>query len=166
MYDHQTESLWLQVKRKAVAGPMTGTKLEKLASTITSWEKWRKRFPHTKVLSLNTGYTRDYSKDPYADYYKTKKGFFSFLKPGPGAEEKELVIGVEIAGRAKAYLLETLRAKKEIRDEIEDRTIVLSYEAETETVTVRDGKGDIVEFISTYWMVWEGIYPETAVYAD
>ena len=39
MYDHQTESLWLQVKRKAVAGPMTGTKLEKLASTITSWEK-------------------------------------------------------------------------------------------------------------------------------
>jgi hypothetical protein len=166
MYDHQTESLWLQVKRKAVAGPMTGTKLEKLASTITSWEKWRKRFPHTKVLSLNTGYTRDYSKDPYADYYKTKKGFFSFLKPGPGAEEKELIIGIEISGIAKGYRLEMLREKKEIRDKILDKTIVLSYDDETNSVKVKDQEGKVIDFILTYWMVWDGIYPETQVYDE
>ena len=138
MYDHQTESLWLQVKRKAVAGLMTGTKLEKLASTITSWEKWRKRFPHTKVLSPNTGYTRDYSKDPYADYYKTKKGF----------------------------RLEMLREKKEIRDEILDKTIVLNYDDETDSVQVKDQEGKVIDFTLTYWMVWDGVYPETEVYDE
>lgn len=166
MYDHQTESLWLQVKRKAVAGPMTGAKLEKLASTITSWEKWRKRFPHSKVLSLNTGYTRDYSKDPYEDYYKTKKGFFSFLKPGPGEKKKELIIGIEISGIVKGYRLEMLREKKEIRDKIFDKTIALSYDDETDSVKVKDQEGKVIDFILTYWMVWDGIYPETEVYDE
>lgn len=86
MYDNQTESLWLQVKRRAVAGPFTGAKLKRLPFTFTSWEKWRKRYPNTKVLSLETGHIRDYSNDPYEEYYESKKGLFSFLKPGPGGK--------------------------------------------------------------------------------
>jgi hypothetical protein len=149
MYDHQTESLWLQVKRRAVTGPMTGAKLKRLPSTVTSWEKWRKRNPQTKVLSLKTGHVRDYSKDPYADYYQSRKGLFSFLKPGPGAKEKELVIGVELEGKANAY---------------RGRSISLVYDKETDTVTVQDETGKTIDHMATYWMVWKGIYPETVLY--
>ena len=99
MYDHQTESLWLQVRRRAVTGPMTGTKLKRLPSTVTSWKKWRRKHPQTEVLSLKTGYLRDYNRDPYEEYYESKKGLFSFLRPGPGARDKELVIGVEMGGK-------------------------------------------------------------------
>jgi hypothetical protein len=166
MYDHQTESLWLQVKRQAVAGPLTGVELKKLASTITSWEKWLKRYPDTKVLSVKTGYARDYSTDPYSDYYKNRRGFFPFLKPGPGAEEKELIIGIEIEGTARAYRMEMLRDNKEINDKINGRPIILQYNEDTDAVTVIDKKGTTVQYISTYWMVWEGIYPETTVYKE
>lgn len=166
MYDHQTESLWLQVKRKAVTGPMTGAKLKRLSSTITSWEKWRKRYPQTKVLSIKTGYSRNYSSDPYAEYYQSRKGLFSFLKPGTGAREKELIIGVESDGKAKAYRLEILRDEKEITDEINGRLISLSYNKETDTVTVTDKEGEIIGHVTTYWMVWKGIYPETVLFGE
>ena len=62
MYDKQTESLWLQVKRRAVTGPMTGTKLFTFPSTITTWSKWRKKHPDTTVLSFDTGYNRNYKR--------------------------------------------------------------------------------------------------------
>jgi len=166
MYDHQTESLWLQVKRKAVTGPMTGAKLERLSSTVTSWEKWRKRYPNTKVLSLKTGYSRDYSNDPYEEYYQNRKGLFSFVKPGPGAKEKELIIGVEIEGKTKAYRLKMLRDKEEITDEFNGRPIRLRYDKKTDTVAVQVEKGQTLDHMVTYWMVWKGVYPETELYGE
>jgi hypothetical protein len=166
MYDRQTESLWLQVKREAVTGPLTGTRLKKLPSTITTWKKWRKRYPETEVLSLNTGYVRDYENDPYSDYYKSKTGLFSFLKSGPGADEKALVIGVEIEGVTSAYLMGQLRDVREINDTIGGRSINLSFDAETDAVIVRDEKGEEYDYMITYWMVWKGIYPETELYVE
>jgi hypothetical protein len=143
---------------------MTGAKMKRLSSTITSWEKWRKRYPQTKVLSLKTGYSRDYSNDPYADYYQRRRGLFSFLKPGPGAREKELIIGVESDGKANAYRLEMLRDTQQIIDEVNGRSISLRYDKDTDTVIVQDEKGETVEHVATYWMVWKGIYPETVLY--
>jgi len=143
---------------------MTGAKMKRLSSTITSWEKWWKRYPQTKVLSLKTGYSRDYSNDPYADYYQRRRGLFSFLKPGPGAREKELIIGVESDGKANAYRLEMLRDTQQIIDEVNGRSISLRYDKDTDTVIVQDEKGETVEHVATYWMVWKGIYPETVLY--
>lgn len=164
MYDRQTESLWLQVKREAVTGPLTGTKLKKLPSTITTWAKWRKKFPETVVLSPKTGYPRDYENDPYADYYKSQKGLFSFLKPGPGAAEKALVIGVVTGGKVSAYPVDRLRAAGQIKDTIGQQAITIGFDAETDTVTVRGDKDEILDHLITYWMVWQGIYPETSLY--
>lgn len=166
MYDHQTESLWLQVKRRAVTGPMTGTRLKRLPSTITSWEKWQKKYSETRVLSFKTGYTRDYSKDPYEDYYRSSRGLFGFLKPGPGAEEKEIVIGVEVEGDARAYWLKTVKHNKEITDTVSGRRIKLKYSEATDLVTVQDDKEELLDHVTTYWMVWKGIYPETVLHGE
>ena len=164
MYDRQTESLWLQVKREAVTGPLSGTKLKKLPSVITSWKKWRRRHPQTAVLSPATGYSRDYENDPYAEYYKSRTGLFSFLKPGPGAEEKTLVVGVEIEGAAAAYPLDRLRQTGTITDTVGERRISISFDPKTDLVRVSGQKGETYEHLLTYWMVWKGIYPDTALH--
>jgi hypothetical protein len=166
MYDRQTESLWLQVKREAVTGPLTGTRLKKLPSTITTWKKWRKRYPATKVLSLDTGYVRDYENDPYADYYKSRTGLFSFLKPGPGASEKALIVGVEIGGVTSAYLMDRLREAGEINDTVWGLAISINFDPETDAVTVIGKKGEVYDYMLTYWMVWKGIYPETKMHGE
>jgi hypothetical protein len=59
-----------------------------------------------------------------------------------------------------------LREKKEIIDQINDREIRVRFNPETDTVSVQDEKGATVDHISTYWMVWKGIYPGTKLYNE
>lgn len=161
MYDHQTESLWSQVKREAVAGPRTGTRLVAMSSTATTWEKWRRQYPDTAVLSRDTGHRRNYDEDPYEDYYRSRRGMFSLFRPGPGEEEKELVAGVEWEGRAKAYPLAELRRRGSVTDVMGDGALRLQYETATDHLTVRTADGtDLVPTV-TYWFVWKGIHPGT-----
>jgi hypothetical protein len=164
MYDHQTESLWSQVKGNAVTGPMTGTPLNTLPSTLTTWGKWKKRFPDTKVLTTDTGYLRDYTRDPYEDYYKRKKGLFSFFNPGPGEEEKQLVAGVTINGTVKAYPLETLRRKGTITDQLGNREITIIFNTKTDELEIHDKKGNDVTYLILYWFVWKGIHPDSTIF--
>ena len=42
----------------------------------------------------------------------------------------------------------------------------LSYNKETDTVTVTDKEGEIIGHVTTYWMVWKGIYPETVLFGE
>lgn len=165
MYDHQTESLWLQVKRRAVTGPMTGTRLSTLPSTITTWKKWKKKHPDTTVLSFETGHKRNYSRDPYEDYYKERRGWFrSFFKPGPNEMEKEIVAGIEISGTSKAYPVETLRSLKKVVDILAGEKVTLRYDESTDLISATIGEDRRLTPIVAYWFVWKGIHPETDRY--
>ena len=165
MYDHQTESLWLQVKRRAVAGPMTGTKLKTIPSTITTWEKWKKKHPETTVLSFKTGYSRDYSRDPYESYYRERRGMFrSFFKAGPGEEEKEIVAGVEVGDLAKAYPVELVRQRKKVTDTVGGQKVILTYDESMDRISVKADNGEEIEPIVVYWFVWKGIHPNSGLY--
>jgi len=167
MYDKQTESLWSQVKNEAVAGPMTGKELEVLPSTLTSWEKWKKKHPDTFVLSLDTGYNRDYSQDPYADYYESRRGLFGFIKGlFKGHEGKELVAGVTVHDDSKAYPLEKLRQSGKTTDTIAGKTLTFSFDPVTGNLEVTDTDGNDIPYITAYWFVWKETHPETALLGD
>lgn len=164
MYDEQTESLWSQVMQRAVTGPLSGTKLEQLSSVLTTWKKWQAQHPDTDALSPATGHVRDYSKDPYEDYYKSRSGLFGFLKGGPGAEEKELVVGVTIDDAVKAYRLRDIRSAGEVMDVLSGKKITLRYDDKFDKLTVEDGQASALDHIVLYWFVWKAIYPESDVY--
>lgn len=166
MYDHQSESLWSQIKSEAVTGPMIGTPLKRLPSSLTTWKKWERRHPQTEVLSTKTGYRRNYSKDPYEDYYRQKRGIFSFFRPGPGEDEKALVAGIEIDGEAKGYPVDLLRSKGVVEDRIGKTGLTLVFNKGTDRLTVKADDGRKLEAIIVYWFVWKGIHPETAIYSD
>jgi len=165
MYDLQTESLWLQVKRQAVTGPMTGTKLSIFPSTITTWKKWKTKHPDTTVLSFDTGHSRNYSRDPYESYYRERRGMFrSFFKAGPGEEEKEIVAGVEVGNVAKAYPVSSLRQRKKMTDTIGGKNITIAYDNTTDRISIKTASGEEIEPIVVYWFVWKGIHPDTDLY--
>lgn len=164
MYDRQTESLWSQIRREAVTGPMTGAKLKVLPSTLTTWEKWLKQYPQTQVLSMDTGHSRDYSRDPYADYYQSRKGFFSFFKPGPGEEEKALVVGITLDGIARAYPLELLRQKKVLTDNLGGTILTMAYDPKSDQVSVRTTNDKEIMPLILYWFVWKSMYPASDIY--
>lgn len=165
MYDHQTESLWLQVQHASVTGPMTGASLDILSSTLTTWEKWQQAYPETTVLSLNTGYSRNYEQDPYAGYYRSKRTIFGFVRDIlQGHEAKELVAGVRVGESAMAYPLEELRRRGEIRDRLAEEELTLALDPRTDRLTATDGQGKEVPVIATYWFVWKDIHQESGRY--
>ena len=49
-FDHETGSVWSQPTGEAILGPLTGTQLELLPSSLTTWEAWSERFPDTRAL--------------------------------------------------------------------------------------------------------------------
>jgi len=76
LYDRATQSLWSQILYTAVSGPLQGTRLSPVSLTHTSWADWRRRYPATQVLSTDTGFTRDYGRDPYAGYDRVQQLMF------------------------------------------------------------------------------------------
>ncbi|MCC3862411.1 DUF3179 domain-containing protein [Pseudemcibacter aquimaris] len=80
MYDRRTQSLWNTFMGEPVLGPLVGQgiRLEYVGVVTTTWGEWKKRHPDTKVLSLDTGYTRDYDEgEAYKDYFDTDELMFS-----------------------------------------------------------------------------------------
>jgi len=68
MYDRQTESLWTHFDGVAVAGELTGAELDTFAISTVSWEDFRTANPDALVLTRNTGFRRDYWRNPYQGY--------------------------------------------------------------------------------------------------
>ena len=161
MFDRETESLWSQIRSEAVTGPLTGTRLAVLPSTLTTWERWRSKYPATQVLSFETGYERNYEIDPYHYYYQQQKGFWSFFPLEPGETEKELVVGIAIKGAAKAYPLVVLRQQGRLEDQIAGQKVLLEFDPATDNLTVRDAQGSPQEHVTAYWFVWKALWPET-----
>jgi Protein of unknown function (DUF3179) len=165
LYDRQTESLWSQIKQEAVTGMLTGTRLQLLPSTQTTWGAWKKKHPDTFVLSTHTGYSRDYEEDPYEDYYASRDVMFAVGKISPRYHPKEQVLGVELDGLTKAYpFSELARAKSPFKDKIGKKTVTVTYDSKSRTATIRDASGKELPSVVGFWFAWYVFHKDTQVY--
>jgi len=166
IYDHQTESLWSQLKETAIAGPMVGRKLKKLPAERTTWKHWLKNHPQTKVLSTDTGYHRDYNLDPYEGYYRTLGIMFPVGDVRKDLAAKEMVLGVEVNGAAKAYPLSLLKRNSGVlKDKIGEYPVKIVLSKEGQVENVQDHQARTIPVIFAYWFAWQAFYPDTEVYA-
>jgi hypothetical protein len=165
MYDHQTESLWSQIKQEAVTGEMTGTRLRPIFLIHTTWGEWRTEHPKTKVLSTDTGYSRNYSQDPYAGYEQSSRVIFPVNNRNSQYHPKEWVLGIVVNGEAKAYPFSEL-AKQPLpfADTVNGRTIQVHYDDPSKTAFITDAKGKPVPSVTGFWFAWYAFYPETKLF--
>ena len=114
MFDHQTGSYWNQVTGEAIVGPLTGRRLPLLPSQMTTWGAWKDLYPDTLALSPDTGFVRNYRRDPFRGYAQGLNAgnefFFPVSEAGrdPRLEPGEIVLGVEADGVRRAYPLALL----------------------------------------------------------
>lgn len=166
LYDRQTESLWSQIQQEAVAGPMTGTRLDLLPSTHTTWGRWKTKHPDTLLLSTETGYVRDYDRDPYEAYYKSQRVMFGVSHTSARYHPKEQVIGIVIEGQAKAYPFSELsRAKTPVTDVVGGRSLRVVFDAASRTAVIEDKAGRALPSVVGFWFAWYAFHPETAVFS-
>jgi hypothetical protein len=166
IYDHQTESLWSQLKETAISGPMVGQKLKKIPAKRTSWQRWLEDHPKTKVLSTDTGYPRNYDIDPYEGYYRALGIMFPVGDVRKDIAAKEMILGVEIDGSAKAYPLTLLEQKSgPLEDRIGEHPIRIMLSNQGQVADVLDRQGRSIPTIFAYWFAWQAFHPDTTVYA-
>jgi hypothetical protein len=126
MYDDKTESLWSQVRGEAIVGDYTGKKLTLLGSSVMTFSDFSEKFPDGKVLSTDTGYSRDYTFNPYEDYEASEEVIFPISDVPKKLPLKELVFAVPVGDKVAVFPLEKLNEEKQASLTIDGETLTVS----------------------------------------
>ncbi len=133
MYDHQTQSLWSQFLGRAVKGPLNGTKLEIIPVTQTTWAGWRELHPDTMALNKRGRY----QEDTYESYYTSgSAGVLGETRGDRRLARKELVVGVNLDGNAKAYPFKVLDERTVVNDTVAGNGVMVFFDSATDTALV------------------------------
>ena len=136
MYDRTTLTLWEQYTGEPVWGPLVGKGLELdvLPVVHTNWHEWLAAHPDTKVLDINTGFSRDYGSGvAYADYWASSELRFPAPDLSGPLHPKDYVYAVRIQDEVVAYPIGTLNERLFVQDEIDEVPVVV--------VVTADGSG-------------------------
>ncbi len=167
LFDRATESLWSQITQTAISGPRKGTRLQALALAHTSWADWRARHPATTVLSTDTGFARDYDRDPYAGYDKVQQLMFDVAQRDDRLPLKEWVLGVQVGDVYKAYPFSVLARRVDGRGSLHDtvagRRLRIDYSAQHHSAQVFDAQGALLPSLTAFWFAWFAFHPSTEI---
>ncbi len=165
MYDRQSNSLWSQIEGRAVSGPAKGMLLDRLPVEHTSWGDWLSRHPDTLVLSDETGHWRDYRRSPYPGYNQSAGVYFPVSHTDKRYHPKEVIVGVELDGKVKAYpFVELAKGTGTVTDEVAGQVLTIEYNAEARSAIVKNKHGESIPALTAFWFAWIAFHPETAVY--
>ena len=143
MYDRPTNSLWNNLTGEPVAGRLaeSGIKLALAPLVVSTWGEWKKRHPETLVLDReNTGFSRDYEKSPYEEYFASDETMFPVWLQSDALGTKERVFTLVLRGRPKAYPVELLQEERITHDSLGGVDVVLLTNARSGAVRAYETK--------------------------
>jgi len=167
LYDRQTESLWSQIKSQAISGELAGQKLTRLPISHTSWSNWLETHPETVVMSDQTGYSRDYSRDPYSGYENSRATYFQVTNKAPDYyHPKERVLGLEINNSYKAYPFSEIDKANtaQLTDNFAGKTFTIHWDKKNQQASITSSSGKEMMAIEGFWFAWFAFHPETEVF--
>jgi hypothetical protein len=122
MRDRETGSWWQQVTGRAISGPLEGAALDLVANDEVTFGLWRSESPRGLVLEP----VKDHEKDYDSDWEKEVQRLpVTVSFPGRGLRDRDVVLGVEIGGQARAFPLDRVRAQSPVEDKMNGVPIVL-----------------------------------------
>ena len=107
MYDKATQSLWNTIKGEPVLGPLTGKgiALDYRSVVTTTWGEWKRRHPNTQVLSIDTGYNRNYGEGvAYHAYFATDDLMFNTPYNDQRLQNKDEVLALRFKSSPREQL--------------------------------------------------------------
>jgi len=144
MYDRATESWWPQVLATAIPGPWNPEpsvrSLREFRVVWTTFARWREAHPDTAVLSRDTGFAKNYDRDPYGSYnprggyYLPESGtMFRSLSDDDRLPPKTVVVGTRAAAGAAAFEKDRLREERLVDGELGGDLVHAVYDPTLDT---------------------------------
>jgi hypothetical protein len=118
-------------------GPLVGSgiELDVLPVVITTWEDWQAQHPTTTVLSLETGYQRDYRPGrPYGEYFASPGLMFPSVVDDPRFAPKAYVFALRHGDAEKAWPLDGFEDDPVLNDRVGRLPVVLIGDPATRSV--------------------------------
>ena len=163
-YDKGTESLWSQIKGEAIAGPLTGKRLEPLPSVVTAWAVWRKAHPDTVVLDISTGYSRNYGINPYESYESSDQIMFPVTPLDDRLPAKERVLGLTINQADEAFPFSGLaKAKTPLDVNLGGTRVTVIFDQQSQAAGAMVAGRNMPGYTG-YWFAWAAFHPKTGIW--
>lgn len=159
-YDRASNTLWDQVEAKGIVGSNTGKELTLVPVTMTTWARWRKAHPETRVLSTDTGFDKDYSTDPYARYRGSAGLMFPVSSEDDRIHPKSVVHGFDTGGTRIAYTQALLEKKGNHVIEFGELELTATLHDDG-SVTLEDQHGERYVGTRLFWFAWYTFHPDT-----
>jgi hypothetical protein len=193
MYDRATDTWFPQVLAVGIRGPHAGEALVERPIVWTTWERWRGVHPETEVLSTDTGFARNYNRDPYGAYNPPSGYYapdaarlFPVMNDNGRFPPKSVVVGARTRSTAVAFPLDRLRQAGRLEVTGNGEAFTAVYDPNLDTGYVFQGRtaasaevtgtgpfgvswsgGDALEPANSFeamWFAWAAFYPESAVH--
>ncbi|MCH4890088.1 DUF3179 domain-containing protein [Acidaminobacter sp. JC074] len=144
MYDRQTDSYIPQILGVGITDDLKGTVLDTKPIHWTTWARAKSLFPQANVLSLETGYFRDYNNDPYgsyapdddSSYYHFGTAMFPLLNQSTLLSDKKIVVGVKYGDHTVAVDPLKVRQDKVLYFDIGDIKAVALFDEDLKATRV------------------------------
>jgi hypothetical protein len=170
MRDRETGTVWQHETGLALMGPFKGERLHILESEMCNWMSWAAEHPATTLCQPPEGYRHP---SPLGHVFEKMLDHGPEHLVGPGLRgqdhrlgQHDFVIGLVVAGKAKAYPLERLKKAGIISDNAGEMQVILVYEAEADRVRAYKGKvgGEEIPVVRQWWLAWSEYHPGSEVY--
>jgi len=172
MFDAETRSLWSSLDGTPVVGPLVGSGLHLSALPVvtTTWGEWRRAHPDTTVLSIDTGFKRDYSEGAaYREYFATNALMFRVSRTNSQLPNKAEVLVLRPASPTSASVpvaiaANLLRRNRVYHVDIADEHFVVItteaganrvYQAKSHRFSRAEGGGSVVDVSGGAWIADE-----------
>jgi hypothetical protein len=138
MRDEETGSYWQQISGKAISGPYRGRQLELVHSDELTFLLWRNENPRGTILR---------PVDRFASEYETKDWDVQMRSVDTVVDTKntpygprELMLGVEHNGAARAYMLDRVLKQKLVQDWIGGTPVIVVLGPDEKSVRVFEAR--------------------------
>lgn len=140
MQDKETGSHWQQLTGESFEGPLKGKRLAMVDFVFTTWEEWRRLHPDTLVIVPEPAYKDNYAVMAHRigalPLGSRQTPDRELLRKDDRLPAYEPIMGVEIGGAHKAYVLSALSKHPVLNDEVGRAPVLVVYSAANDTTTI------------------------------
>lgn len=164
LYDRATGSEIPQMLGIAVNGPEAGAAFERFPVTVTTWAQWKREHPNTMVLSENTGFRRDYDRNPYPGYDALLRVWFPVAAESTLFPSKKWVTGIEHNNEYLAVPKEEFTRVGTATAMLGGEEIIITYNTSLGAIVAQASNGSRVLSFDAHWFAWYAYHPDTRVF--
>jgi hypothetical protein len=133
MRDEETGTYWQQISGRAISGPLAGQALKLVHSDELTFAVWKSEQPNGEVLKDIPNDVPKYAPKNWetklAHEYPAVLSF-----PEHGLQSRDIMLGIEVSGEARAYLYSQIAKQQMINDLLGSESVLLAVGPDGQSV--------------------------------